>query len=79
MNSRNLEDYNTKYIKFEQSEQQKKKRLQKKYNSLHKEWQEDISSRQEQFAMLSSRKACEDIARKERMHEMMAKLKRSQK
>jgi hypothetical protein len=29
--------------------------------------------------MMSSRKASDDIARKERVHEMMAKLKRSQK
>ena len=41
-----------------------------------KQWLEE---REEQFNMLSNRKADGEGARKERAHEMMAKLKRSQK
>ena len=71
------DDKNSQLQKFELNETVKHKRLTNIYNSLHKEWQKDISFKQEQFQMLSSRKAGDEIARKERALEMMDKLKRS--
>ena len=71
------EDSNNKFNAHEKDEQKKHKRLKSKYNYLNKEWNKELKDRQEQFQMMSNRKAGEDGARKERAQEMMAKLKRS--
>ena len=63
--------------RFEKDEDAKEKRMRRLHNSMHKMWTDFKQTRKERFDIMSHRKADEELARRERDNEMLAKLQRS--